>query len=155
MKMFKKTMMMAIAVPMVLGSMSAFAAPNSHGMKGHHGERSLFKQLELTDAQKSEMKALREHNRETMKAERLTNRSEMQANHKALEKLVLADNFDEQAVRQLVERMSEKQAEHRVERLKQRHQMLNILTPAQKVKFAELKQQQAEKHFMKLEKKEQ
>ncbi|KJF81311.1 Spy/CpxP family protein refolding chaperone [Photobacterium angustum] len=153
MKIFKKTMMMAIAVPMVLGSMSVMAAPNSHGMKGHHGELGLFKQLELTDTQKAEMKTLREKDREAMKAERQANRSEMQADHKALDKLVLADNFDEQAVSQLVDRMSEKQAEHRVERLKQRHQMLNILTPEQKAKYVELKQQHAEKRFMKLEKK--
>lgn len=153
MKMFKKTMMMAIAVPMVLGSMSVMAAPNSHGMKGHYGERGLFKQLELTDTQKAEMKTLREKDREAMKAERQANRTEMQTDHKALDKLVLEDNFDEQAVRQLVDRMSEKQAEHRVERLKQRHQMLNILTPEQKAKYVELKQQHAEKRFMKLEKK--
>lgn len=148
MTMLKKTLMFAVALPMVLGSMSAFAAKDHHGMKGHHGERHIMKQLDLTDAQKDEMKALRQQNKEKMKSQRHQHRAERQTAHKALDKLLLASDFDEPAVRDLVQRMSEKQIEHRVERLKHRHQMLSVLTTEQKAKYTELKQQKAKKHLM-------
>jgi protein CpxP len=79
MKIFNKTIVIAMALPLVLGSMSAFAGQDHQDhqgrmMKGHHGGM-----------------------------------------------------------------------------LEQRHKMLNILTPAQKQKFVELKQQRAEKHVMRLD----
>jgi periplasmic protein CpxP/Spy len=149
----KKTIVMAIVLPLTFGSMSVLAAKDSHGMKGHHGEKRILKQLDLTDAQKEEMKVLRKTNHEAMKAQRLDEHQNRQATAQEMDKLILSEHFDEQSIRQLVHTMSEKQVEQRVARLKQRHQMLNILTPEQKVKYAELKKQKAEKHFKRLEKK--
>ncbi|MCP4956759.1 CpxP family protein [Photobacterium aquimaris] len=155
MKLFNKTIVIAMALPLALGSMSAFAGQEHHdGMKkGHHGGK-LFSQLDLTAAQKQEMKTLRQANRSEYKAQRVENHKLMQADQQQLEKLVLANNFDESAVRAVAEKMSQQQVERRVAMLEQRHKMLNILTPEQKQKYVELKQQQAEKHLMRLEAKQ-
>ncbi|SMY37119.1 CpxP family protein [Photobacterium andalusiense] len=155
MKLFNKTIVIAMALPLALGSMSAFAGQEHHHemKKGHHGGK-LFSQLDLTATQKQEMKTLRQANRSEYKAQRVENHKLMQADQQQLEKLVLANNFDESAVRAVAEKMSQQQVERRVAMLEQRHKMLNILTPEQKKKYVELKQQQAEKHFMRLEAKQ-
>ena len=152
MKIFNKTLIIAMALPLALGSMSAFASQDHHGnmKKGHHGGK-IFSQLDLTATQKQEMKTLRQANRSEYKAQRVENRQAMKADQQQLDKLVLASNFDESAVRAVAEKMSQQQVERRVAMLEQRHKMLNILTPEQKQKYVELKQQQSEKHFMRLE----
>ncbi|MEC6832581.1 CpxP family protein [Photobacterium toruni] len=157
MKIFNKTIVIAMALPLVLGSMSAFAGQeyqdHNGGMhKAHHGGK-LFSQLDLTATQKQEMKILRQANRSEYKAQRVENHKAMQADRQQLEKLVLASNFDESAVRAVAEKMSQQQVERRVKMLEQRHKMLSILTPEQKQKYAELKQQQSEKYLMRLENK--
>ncbi|MBY3788315.1 Spy/CpxP family protein refolding chaperone [Photobacterium carnosum] len=155
MKIFNKTLVIAMALPLVLGSMSAFAGQDNQqhngGMnKGHHGGK-IFSQLDLTATQKQEIKTLRQANRSEHKAQRVDNYKVMQVERQQLEKLVLASNFDESAVRAVAEKMSQQQVERRVKMLEQRHEMLNILTPEQKQKYADLKQQQSEKHLMRLE----
>ena len=155
MKIFNKTLVIAMALPLVLGSMSAFAGQDHQDhqgrmMKGHHGGK-IFSQLDLTAAQQQEMKTLRQANRSEHKAQRVENHKAMLVERQQLDKLVLADNFDESAVRVIAEKMSQQQVERRVAMLEQRHKMLNILTPAQKQKFVELKQQRAEKQLMRLD----
>ena len=152
MKIFNKTLVIAMVLPLALGSMSAFASQDHNGgMKnGHHGGK-LFSQLDLTATQKQEMKTLRQANRSEYKAQRVENRQAMKADKQQLDKLVLASNFDESAVRAVAEKMSQQQVERRVTMLEQRHKMLSILTPEQKQKYVELKQQQSEKHVMRLE----
>ena len=154
MKIFNKTLIIAMALPLALGSMSAFASQNHNGgmKKGHHSGK-IFSQLDLTATQKQEMKTLRQANRTEHKAQRVENRQAMQADQQQLEKLVLASNFDESAVRAVAEKMSQQQVERRVVMLEQRHKMLNILTPEQKQKYVELKQQQSEKRAMRLQEK--
>ncbi|PSU91046.1 hypothetical protein C0W42_05885 [Photobacterium kishitanii] len=147
MKIFNKTIVIAMALPLALGSMSAFAGQDHH-------DGNLFSQLDLTATQKQEMKTLRQANRSEYKALRAENHKVMRAEQQQLEKLVLASNFDESAVRAVAEKMSQQQVERRVAMLEQRHKMLNILTPEQKQKYVELKQQQSEKHFMRLEAKQ-
>lgn len=143
MKMFKKTIVIAMTLPLVFGSMSVFA-----GQDHHHRGNKIFSQLDLTATQKEEMKTLRQNYRSENKAQRVEHRKLMQAERQQLEKLVLADNFDEAAVRTLAEKMARQQAERRVERLANRHQVLSILTPEQKAKYIELKQLKAKKHTM-------
>ena len=155
MKIFNKTIVIAMALPLVLGSMSAFAGQDHQDhqgrmMKGHHGGK-IFSQLDLTAAQQQEMKTLRQANRSEHKAQRIENHKAMLVERQQLDKLVLADNFDESAVRVIAEKMLQQQVERRVAMLEQRHKMLNILTPAQKQKFVELKQQRAEKQLMRLD----
>jgi protein CpxP len=68
----------------------------------------------------------------------------MQANHQKMQTLLLAADFDENAVRELAQQMSEQQTERRVTMLKKRHEMLNILTAEQKAKYQQLQADRAE-----------
>ncbi|PSW04901.1 CpxP family protein [Photobacterium lipolyticum] len=144
MKTFKKALAMAIALPLTLGSASALA----YGGGGHNGGkhngcdmqdgRKVFRALDLTDAQQDEMKSLREANRAAMTAQRQGLRAAMQENHDQMQTLMLADNFDDAAVRELARKMSADQAEHRMAMLENRHKILSILTPEQKEKYKQL-----------------
>lgn len=146
---FKKALVIAIALPMALGSASAlaFGGGNHHGGKGGCGMqdgRKVFSQLDLTDAQKEQMKSMREANRDEMKNKRLEKRTAMKANHDKIQELVLASDFDENAARDLAQQMSEAQIEGRVARLEKRHEMLNILTPEQKTTYQTLQAERVE-----------
>ena len=153
---FKKTLVMAIALPLALGSASALAFGG--GKDGHHGGYhggkggcgmkegyKVFRNLDLTDEQKQKMQDMREANREAMKASFGEQHAAMQANHQKMQSLLLAADFDENAVRELAQQMSEQQTERRITMLKKRHEMLNILTAEQKTKYQQLQAERAEK----------
>jgi protein CpxP len=147
---FKKALVIAIALPMALGSASAlaFGGSNHHGGKwgcGMQDGRKVFSQLDLTDAQKEQMQSMREANRAEMKSKRLEQHTEMKANHDKMQELVLASDFDENAVRDLALQMSTAQVERRVVMLEKRHQMLNILTTEQKTQYQTIQAERAEK----------
>lgn len=154
---FKKTLLMAIALPLALGSASVLAFGGDHNGGGHHGGyhggkggcgmqdgRKAFRELDLTDTQKQQMKEMRQANREAMKGNFAEKHADMQANHQKMQSLLLAADFDESAVRELAQQMSEQQVERRVAMMKQRHEMLNILTPEQKTKLQQLQADRAE-----------
>ncbi|MGK0250068.1 MAG: protein CpxP [Oleispira sp.] len=154
MALFKKALVIAIALPMALGSASAlaFGGGNHHGGNHYGGKggcgmqdgRKVFSQLDLTDAQKEQMQSMREANRDEMKSKRLEKRTAMKANHDKIQELVLASDFDENAARDLALQMSEAQIEGRVARLEKRHEMLNILTPEQKATYQTLQAERVE-----------
>ncbi|MGF1691599.1 CpxP family protein [Photobacterium kagoshimensis] len=150
MKSFKKTLAMAIVLPLALGSASAMAYG---GGKGHHGGKGgcgmdggkkMFRELDLTSEQKAQMKTLRESHREQRQANS-DNRDARRASHQQMQQLLLADSFNEAEVRQLAQQMSEQQLDHRVAMLKNRHDMLNILTADQKAKLQELQSERMAK----------
>ena len=153
MNMMKKMVLGAVVLPLSLASASVFAAGGSHhegGMKGGEGmhggkcmmkaNKKAFKNLDLTDAQEDKFDEMRDARKAEMKAKKGQHRqptAEMKADHQAMQDLMLADNFDEQAVRSLAEKMSQRQIDRRVEMMKKRHEMMNILTPDQKAEFKE------------------
>lgn len=139
------TVAMVFAVPMMLGAVSAFADGGKYHGKGHYGdcdgprgERGMMESLDLTDAQKERMRSLRESHRAEMHDNMAQGRDTMKANHDKMQDLLLAENFDENAVRELAKQMSDQQIERRVSMMKQRHDMLNILTPEQKAQYKTL-----------------
>lgn len=148
----KATVAMVLAVPMLLGSVSALAEGGKYHGKGHYGdcggpraERGIMQSLDLTDAQKEQMRSLRESNKAEMRENMAQGREAMKANHDKMQDLLLADNFDENAVRDLAKQMSDQQIERRVSMMKKRHDMLNILTAEQKAQYKTLKaEKQAE-----------
>ncbi|MGF1835257.1 CpxP family protein [Photobacterium sanguinicancri] len=150
MKSIKKTLVMAIVLPLALGSASAMAYG---GGKGHHegkggcgmdGGKKMFRELDLTSEQKTQMKTLRESHREQRHANTDT-RDVRKASHQQMQQLLLEDSFNEAEVRQLAQQMSEQQLDHRVAMLKNRHDMLNILTAEQKTKLQELQSERMAK----------
>ncbi|ELR63981.1 hypothetical protein C942_03060 [Photobacterium marinum] len=147
---FKKTLLIAIALPFALGSASALAYGGGH-KGGHHGGyhegrggcgnfdgKQMFRDLDLTDEQRDQMRDFRRTNRDAMRTEYREHFDTMRGYHQQMQNLMLAENFDENAVRNLAKQMSDLQIEHRVTMLKKRHEMLAVLTPAQKEKLKQL-----------------
>jgi protein CpxP len=167
MKMTKKLVLTIVALPLMLGTASAYAFGGSDGGsdKGNHKgiqykcggfNKKVIRQLDLTDAQKTELKEMREANRAEMKAKNVSNRvdnmAQMKAHHEKMQALVLADNFDETAANDLASQMVEKQTKRRVAILKKQHEMMSVLTAEQKTRLKEIQQQRMTKCADKMEK---
>ncbi|MBE1275998.1 periplasmic heavy metal sensor [Enterovibrio baiacu] len=154
MKFSKRIAATVIALPLMMGSMSAMAfGGKHHGGEGMMGGKHLLRGIDLTDAQEEKIDALREQNRDAKKANKAKNKEAMMADRQAMQTLLLADNFDEAAIRDLAKKMSDQQVERRISRMKAQHEMLNVLTPEQKVqvkenmaKMAERMQERMKKH---------
>lgn len=165
MKNAKKLVLAAVVLPLTLATTSAFAFGGGKGHdKGPHGEcgmdRGMWRQLDLTDAQKTQLKEMRESGKEQMrekhKEQFAAHQAERQAMQEQVNQLVLADTFDQASANELAKQMVEKQTERKVRMLEKQHQMLSILTPEQKEQYVELKkermtkcQDKMQKHFSK------
>ncbi len=106
----------------------------------HHGGRMrayLAEQLGLTDAQKSQIKQIHQNHKETIKP--LV--QELRAKRQDLHKSFNADNYDEALATQKFSEMASLKAKLMGEKLKVRKEMLSVLTPEQKAKFEQLKEQ--------------
>ncbi|MGF1711633.1 CpxP family protein [Vibrio kagoshimensis] len=159
MKMTKKLVLAATALPLMLGTASAYAFGG--GDKGHHEgfkgkcggfDKKIMRKLDLTDAQKDQLKEMREAGREEMKGKRAEKMANMQQHQEKVQALVLADTFDEAAATELATQMVEKQAERRVAMLKKQHQVMSILTEEQKAEFQDIQQKRMQKCTEKMEK---
>ncbi|NGN99204.1 CpxP family protein [Grimontia sp. S25] len=157
MKFSKRIAATVIALPLMMGSMSAMAfGGKHHGGEGMHGGKGmmgkhLLRGVDLTDEQKAELKTLREQKREAMKANKGEFRTQMMAERQQMQELMLADNFDEAAVRALAEKMVDQQVERRVAMMKSQHEMMSILTPEQKVQVKENMDKMAERMQKRME----
>ncbi|BCL68295.1 periplasmic repressor CpxP [Vibrio nigripulchritudo] len=154
MKLAKKMVLMAAALPLVLGSASVMA----FGGKGHHKgghefggkcgvglDKRVMRKLDLTDEQKAQLKQMREDARSNMKGKSSEMFAQKQAHQQQVQQLLLADTFDENAAQVLATQMVEAQTEKRVKMLEQQHKAMSILTAEQKTKLQELQQERAEK----------
>ncbi|MGL4829527.1 MAG: CpxP family protein [Vibrio sp.] len=151
MKLAKKMIIAAAILPLTLGTTAAFAY-GGHGWDkegegagcGGHGERGIWKQLDLTAEQQAQLKDMREANREEMRANRGQHRDAMKALHAQERNLILAANFDQATAEELAKQMVDQQVTHRVKMMEKRHQMMSILTAEQKAKWQTLQQTQME-----------
>ncbi|PIW61726.1 MAG: hypothetical protein COW15_07070 [Shewanella sp. CG12_big_fil_rev_8_21_14_0_65_47_15] len=100
----------------------------------HDGMHRMFEGLDLTDAQKADIKQLFAEQRATRsedrptKEQRLAHRAEMQA-------LITSATFDETQAKAMLSAQQEKRQEHAIERMKVQNQIYNLLTPEQQAKF--------------------
>ena len=162
MNMTKKLVLAAAILPLTFATASVYAFGGDSNSKGAKGQctggvdRGVMRQLDLTDEQKTEMKALREGMKADKKMNAQSNSAEkraaMQAHHQKVQALILADTFDEAAANELAKQMVDKQTERRVNGMKNQHQMLSILTDEQKTQFVELQQERMQKCSDKMEK---
>ena len=107
------------------------------GMRAKHGMGMLLRGLDLTDAQKEQVKSIISASREGSKPLR----EQVQANHKQIQALSENGSFDEAAVSELANRQGALHAQMIVERERVKSQIFAILTPEQKAKAAEMKAQ--------------
>ncbi|MFB2781378.1 Spy/CpxP family protein refolding chaperone [Shewanella mangrovisoli] len=108
---------------------------HKHGERmAHDGMHRMFEGLDLTDAQKADIKKLFAEQRAARsddrpsKEERLAHRAEMQA-------LITSATFDEAQAKALMSAQQEKRQAQAIERMKMQNQIYNLLTPEQQAKF--------------------
>ena len=153
MKISKKIILATVVLPLVL-STSAFAAGGKDNKGGYEQcrpglDRSIIKELSLTDSQKDQFKALRKANKEEQKDQHKSNpkqrKKAQEQKLKQINALLLADKFDPEKAKKLAQKMAEKQVKHQVNMLNKQYRMISILTPKQKAKFVELQEQRLSK----------
>ncbi len=104
----------------------------------HAGDKPFFMQdLNLTETQQAQLKAMMEQRRE----ERKTHKGQGREIKKAIHELTLSDNFNEADLEALVEQSMAMHKQRAMDRAKFQHEMFSILTAEQreqlKVKMAE------------------
>ncbi|WP_337842950.1 Spy/CpxP family protein refolding chaperone [Rheinheimera sp.] len=107
--------------------------------RGHHGPLPgpvmQLKGLDLTEAQKAQVKTLMEQHRASLPA-----KAGMKAQHQQLKTLIQAENFDEAAVRAELESQQKQRLEAEISRARLQHDIYQLLTAEQKAKLAEREQ---------------
>ncbi|WP_299802764.1 Spy/CpxP family protein refolding chaperone [uncultured Shewanella sp.] len=143
-----KAGLLAIVASSALLTAGVSAGENNHGshdgksgyhqMKGerggHHDMRKMFRGLDLTDEQKTEIKALFTAHRDEMKQNRPTKEQRTAQKAQMLD-FITTTNFSEGAVRQALAAKQEARQQKAVDMLKLQNQAYQLLTPEQQEKF--------------------
>ncbi|MCA1930244.1 Spy/CpxP family protein refolding chaperone [Rheinheimera sp.] len=128
---------------MATNSISSFAGPE-RGHEGHGPAMGFhlkaLKGLDLSEAQKEQIKALMEQHRATMPKP-----DQVKPEMEQLKALVQAESFDEAAVRALLESKQKDKLDQDVARAKLQFEINKVLTTEQKAKLAERQQKWQEK----------
>lgn len=95
--------------------------------------QQFFRELDLTDQQKAEMRSLRERSRE----ESQPILKQLRELEKERRQLIQSNTFNEEAARSLVNRESELRSALSLNRTANQHAVYNLLTPEQKAKLAD------------------
>jgi protein CpxP len=111
------------------------------GMRGGGFGGHMFESLNLSDAQKEQIKQIAERYHESFKAQRQANRGERRGGFDALG----GGTFDEAAVRAAAQARANAQVEMEVTRARMMHEMYNVLTAEQKAQLATQRQQWEQK----------
>ncbi len=149
----KITAIILTVVLTAMGAMMIFAQDSTDntgkkefGKHGHYGKRGghkgmrggkgmMFRGLDLTDAQKAQVKQITQTSRENMK----TVHAQMKSNRQQLEAASANGNFNQAQVQSLATQQGNLHAQMIVEKERVKSQIYQILTPEQKAKAAEMK----------------
>ena len=105
--------------------------------RGYHGNmHKMFRGLELTDAQRSQVKELMQSHRKAMQASRPSD--EVRAAHKQqMLDMITSDTFNEADLKAMTTQRSKQRAQAAVARMKMQREIYQLLTPEQQAKFKE------------------
>lgn len=148
-------MAIGVAVPVAMAQTSG----TSDGVKkergfhgrghGRHGDGMMFRNLDLTDAQKAQMKQIRETSFQNLRPVMEQIRAKRQEIHQANQD----GNVNEALVTQKLTEIAPLEAKLQAEQARVHQQMLSVLTPDQKAKLdqqrAEFKAKMAERRARK------
>ncbi|WP_338590539.1 Spy/CpxP family protein refolding chaperone [Shewanella khirikhana] len=140
-KLMKRGVIALMVSGALLGGTAAMANPYHEG----HGERGpmmmekmrhMFRGLDLTDEQKTQIRELMKAHKEDRKAQREgKDDAARSAHHDKMMALMNAERFDEAAAKALIaERQAQGEA-RALEAMKLQHEIYQVLTPEQKAKF--------------------
>ncbi|MBT1445255.1 Spy/CpxP family protein refolding chaperone [Shewanella sp. JM162201] len=156
---------------MVSGALfSGVASAQSHD-EGRHGGRHdggpmmmenmrhMFKDLNLSDEQKVQLRELMKAHKDARKAERDADGAERDASraahHEKMQALMNAPTFDEAAAKALIAERQARGEERALEAMKLQHQMFQLLTPEQKTQLqAKMEQKRQEREAKRAEREE-
>ena len=138
----RKLTALFVASTLALGATSAAfaadtatttAAPAESKMMHHKGKPGMhhdmmFKDLNLTDAQKTQIRDIMKSQRDSMKRPSLDER-------RAMHELVASDTFDKAKAEAQIDKMEAQHKEMALARLETQNKIYNILTPEQKKQF--------------------
>jgi protein CpxP len=110
------------------------------GMRGGFGGR-MFENLNLTDAQREQIRQIAARYHEGFKAQRQANRGERRGGFDVFK----GGTFDEAAVRAAAQARANAQVEMEVQRARMMFEMYNVLTPEQKAQLAAERQQREQR----------
>ena len=99
-----------------------------HKPMRHHGMDMMFKDLNLTDAQKTQIRDILRDSHKDMKRPSL---EERRANHS----IIASDTFDRAKAEAQADKMSANAKEHALKMLETQNKIYNVLTPDQKKQY--------------------
>ncbi|EMC1013171.1 ATP-independent periplasmic protein-refolding chaperone [Enterobacter bugandensis] len=98
------------------------------GKPGMHHEMMMFKDLNLTDAQKQQIRDIMKSQRDQMKRPPLEER-------RAMHDIIASDSFDKAKAEAQIDKMAEQHKARMLAHMETQNQIYNILTPEQKKQF--------------------
>ena len=131
---------------------SGHSKPYQQPHMGKDGMPRGFEHLNLTEAQKSQIQSIMQKNRPQQNDNaRAEQQKQFEAQRAQEQRLIEAKTFDEAAARQMInQRMAERQqkmGELELNRLKTRHAVFQVLTPAQQKQWQEQQAQRTPKRM--------
>ncbi|MCM7587603.1 ATP-independent periplasmic protein-refolding chaperone Spy [Enterobacter chuandaensis] len=98
------------------------------GKPGMHHEMMMFKDLNLTDAQKQQIRDIMKSQRDQMKRPPLEER-------RAMHNIIASDSFDKAKAEAQIDKMAEQHKARMLAHMETQNKIYNILTPEQKKQF--------------------
>ena len=98
------------------------------GKPGMHHEMMMFKGLNLTDAQKQQIRDIMKSQRDQMKRPSLDER-------RAMHDIIASDSFDKAKAEAQIDKMAEQHKARMLAHMETQNKIYNILTPEQKKQF--------------------
>lgn len=133
---YKRLAVAVLALPLMLGSVSALAsADHNPPCSGNMHVKYMLRGLELTPDQEKKLSKIREDHRDERMKDKDHHMGERAANHEKMQNFLMADKYNKEGVRALSEKMSKEHVEHHVKRLQKHRDVIDILTSDQKVEL--------------------
>src|ERR1041384_3001069 len=138
---------LAVAVPIAIAQSTDPGQKGGTHQFGHgHGGRgamagAMFRNLDLTDAQKAQMKQIRESHSQTLRPLM----QQIRAKRQEIRQASKNGTFDEALVTQKLNEIAPLEAKLMGEEFRTHQEMLAVLTPDQKTKLDQLREQQKAK----------
>ena len=112
-------------------------------MRSQRVDLSIFRGIDLTQAQKDEMRSILQQARHAKQATHKLHKTEMQKYREDLQKLVLNDNFDKTAVKTLAQKYTQVRNDNKdqskvntmIEKAQVQNKLYNLLTQEQKIQL--------------------
>lgn len=147
MKVFhNKSMIGLLSLVLLAGSALAQGGPPEHkfgrgGFRGGPMSGMFLHRLDLTDAQKAQVKQIMTQERATLKPLM----QQMAQGRTQLRQLALSGSFSEDQARSIAMQQSQNMTELMVQRARIENEVFQVLTPDQKTKLTQLLQERAER----------